>query len=616
MTEPTPSPRAAADLDAAVASARAGYVVQHRGSATANDRARVVMPGGNTRSVLHFDPFPFRVTSAADATLIDVDGHSYVDFCGNYTAGLLGHSPGLVRDAIIEALDQGWAVGATHSREIELAELVCERFASIEQVRFTNSGTEANLMAIGAALHHTGRTGVGVFDHAYHGGVLGFGDLEAERHHPLNVPHRFIIAPFDDEAGLDGLFSDTDLGCVVIEAVQGSGGCRPASPGFLTELRRRCDETGTVLIFDEAMTSRLAAGGAQQRFGVLPDMTTLGKYLGGGMTFGAFGGRHHLMAHFDPLAGGALTQAGTFNNNVVSMAAAIATLRHGLDTDVLDAVNARGDRLREELDAVFSAAERPVSVSDRPDRDGGHHHDPDAEGNLLDPEHLGRARRSPYRHNIEQPDHGQSPNRGERDGIGYPRHRGRGHGQYLSQIAVPQLEGSAPSPEELGSYVGDGGCGAGRDHSPETEGQRGLLAISQDDHGRHRADPHCSTQLGNEAPAPALHVEPELNGDEGAGHHQRPPETALPEDHRGDGQGHDDGQLHRGDPSRQPGAVEPTVTEAVDQYQLQRGAGQEPQEGGHPDGEPGPRRRHQQTQHNRLEGETPAPVFSGHGDTA
>ncbi|MCP5024975.1 MAG: aminotransferase class III-fold pyridoxal phosphate-dependent enzyme [Actinomycetia bacterium] len=362
MTQPTGAPPAA-DLDAALVDARAAYVASHRGSAAANDRARVVMPGGNTRSVLHFDPFPFRVASAADATLVDVDGHRYVDFCGNYTAGLLGHSPGLIRDAIIEALDQGWAVGATHRREIELAELVCGRFASIEQVRFTNSGTEANLMAIGTALHHTARTGVGVFDHGYHGGVLGFGDLDAEHHHPLNVPHRFIVNGFDDRAGLDGLFADDDLGCVVIEAVQGSGGCRPASVEFLTELRHRCTENGTVLIFDEVMTSRLSSGGAQQRFGVVPDMTTLGKYLGGGMTFGAFGGRYEIMAHFDPAAGGALTQAGTFNNNVVSMAAAIATLRHGLDADILDAVNARGDRLREALGEVFSEAGLPIWVT-------------------------------------------------------------------------------------------------------------------------------------------------------------------------------------------------------------------------------------------------------------
>lgn len=324
-------------------------------SAAAHERARLVMPGGNTRSVLHFDPFPFRVASAQGATVTDIDGHELIDYCGNYTAGLLGHSPDGVRQAIIDALDGGWAIGATHERESELAELVCARFESVDRVRFTNSGTEANLMAIGTALHHTGRTGVGVFDRGYHGGVLSFGGLGAGTS-PLNVPHRFVVAPFNDEAGLDELFVDGDLGCVVVELVQGSGGCRPADQSFIESLRRRCDEAGVVLIFDEVMTSRLAPGGAQERFGVLPDMTTLGKYLGGGMTFGAFGGREAVMAEFDPDHGGALTQAGTFNNNVVSMAAAIHTLRHELDPQRLGDVNARGDRLRERLEAVITAS--------------------------------------------------------------------------------------------------------------------------------------------------------------------------------------------------------------------------------------------------------------------
>lgn len=240
------------DLDAEVEAAHARYIAARPRSAAADVRARRVLPGGNTRSVLDFEPFPFRVDSAAGCELVDVDGHRYIDLCGNYTAGLLGHSPTTVRAAVVDALDRGWTLGATHEAEIDLAELVSGRFPSIDQVRFTNSGTEANLMAIGTALHHTGRRTVGVFDHAYHGGVLGFGSAEGP-HHPLNVPHPFRIAPFDDISGLDALFDD-DLGCVLIEAVQGSGGCRPASVEFLRELRSRCDAHGVVLIFDEVMT--------------------------------------------------------------------------------------------------------------------------------------------------------------------------------------------------------------------------------------------------------------------------------------------------------------------------------------------------------------------------
>jgi len=347
------------DLDAQIDQARTEYRLKRPASAAADMRARRVMPGGNTRSVLDFEPFPFRVAGAEASELIDIDGHRYVDFCGNYTAALLGHSPATIRDAIVAALDAGWALGATHETEIELAELVCARFESIEQVRFTNSGTEANLMAIGTALHHTRKSTVGVFDRAYHGGVLGFGAVDGP-HHPLNVPHPFHVAPFNDSRGLDDLFANEDLACVLIEVVQGSGGCRPASLEFLSELRQRCDQTGVVLIFDEVMTSRLAPGGAQERFGVLPDMTTLGKYLGGGTTFGAFGGRRDFMAGFDPTAGGALTQAGTFNNNIVSMSAAVAALRHELDPAAITAVNERGDRLRESLNQTFDATGMPL----------------------------------------------------------------------------------------------------------------------------------------------------------------------------------------------------------------------------------------------------------------
>ncbi|MGI9609448.1 MAG: aspartate aminotransferase family protein [Acidimicrobiia bacterium] len=352
-------PLPAADLDGLIADAHRQYGEARPQSSAAHARARRVLPGGNTRSVLDFDPFPFRAVGAEGPYLIDIDGHRYVDFCGNYTAGLLGHSPKSVKDAIVEALSEGWALGATHQRETELAELVCARFPGIDQVRFTNSGTEANLMAIGTALHHTGRSTVGVFEHAYHGGVLSFSGV-GTAHHPLNVPHRFQVSALNDSSGLDALFSDADLGCVIIEAVQGSGGCRPADQSFLADLRSRCTDHGVVLIFDEVMTSRLSPGGAQQRFGVTPDMTTLGKYIGGGMTFGAFGGRADIMANFDKSTGGQLTQAGTFNNNVVSMAAAIAALTTHMDPDRIDAVNSRGDDVRERLDRVLDEAGMPM----------------------------------------------------------------------------------------------------------------------------------------------------------------------------------------------------------------------------------------------------------------
>jgi glutamate-1-semialdehyde 2,1-aminomutase len=347
-----------AALDDAVIAARAAYASARPRSAELAARADVVLPGGNTRSVLHFDPFPFRVASAERQYLVDVDGHRYVDLLGNYTAGLLGHSPGPVRAAVHAAVDNGWTLGAVHPNEVRLAELIVARFPSIEQVRFTNSGTEANLMALALALHHTQRHKVLVFDGGYHGGVITFAG-----HREVNVPHEWVTASYNDVEGVTALFDEHEFAAVLVEPLQGSAGCIPADPDFLRTLRRECDRTGALLIFDEVMTSRLSPGGAQALHGVLPDVTTLGKYLAGGFSFGAFGARRELMAAFDPSAGGRLGHAGTFNNNVVSMAAGIATLTEVLTPEILAATNARGDQLRDGLEAAFRSHDLPMTVT-------------------------------------------------------------------------------------------------------------------------------------------------------------------------------------------------------------------------------------------------------------
>jgi len=348
-------------LEAQLARARARYAERRPVSSALHRRACVVMPGGNTRSVLHFEPFPFRIATAEGCTLTDVDGHRYVDFLGNYTAGLLGHSPAPVRRAIEARLARGWALGATHADEIRLAELICARFPGVEQVRFTNSGTEANLMALGTAVHVTGRSGVVVFEGGYHGGVLSFRAGGS----PLNVPHRWHVLPYDDLGAVEACLSARggDVACILVEPVQGSAGCIVPRDGYLAGLRALADTHGALLVFDEVMTSRLHPHGAQGRFGVRPDLTTLGKYLAGGMTFGAFGGSTRVMAAFDPQQGGTLAQAGTFNNNVISMAAGVAALTEVLTDEVLMATNARGDGLRQELQSIFVAAGVPIRTT-------------------------------------------------------------------------------------------------------------------------------------------------------------------------------------------------------------------------------------------------------------
>jgi glutamate-1-semialdehyde 2,1-aminomutase len=344
--------------------ARERYRSKRPKSAAADMEARAVMPGGNTRSVLYFDPFPFRVATAEGPYLTDIDGLTYVDLLGNYTAGLLGHSPAPIRRAVSAALETGFAMGATHMVEIEAARLVVGRFPSIEQVRFTNSGTEANLMALALALHHTGRSRIVVFGGGYHGGVLTFGPGSSA----MNVPHEFVVVPYNDVQAVRAAFSSQEgegngIACVLVEPMQGAGGCVPAAEGFLGELRRLCDASGALLIFDEVMTSRLSPGGAQELFDVMPDLTTLGKYLAGGLTFGAFGGRADILVAFDPSTGGALSQAGTFNNNILSMSAVVATLTDVLTPELVATVNERGERLRESLNLSFRVKDLPFSVT-------------------------------------------------------------------------------------------------------------------------------------------------------------------------------------------------------------------------------------------------------------
>ena len=348
-------------MDHAVTVARDAYADARPISAEWADRANAVMPGGNTRSVLRFDPFPFRVERAAGQHLWDVDGHRYLDLLGNYTAGLLGHSPQPVLDAARGALESGWALGSVHNDEVRLAELLVGRFPSLEQLRFTNSGTEANLMALALATHHTGRSKIVVFANGYHGGVLTFGAGT----NPVNVPHDWLILPYNDVAAARDAFDEhhNEIAAVLVEPMQGSGGCIPGDPEFLAELRVLCSDRGALLIFDEVMTSRFATGGAQEMLGVTPDLTTLGKYLAGGLTFGAFGGGRDVMQAFDPAAGGVLGHAGTFNNNVTSMAAGVAALTEVLTPERLTATNARGDVLRVRLNELFNAHNVPMCVT-------------------------------------------------------------------------------------------------------------------------------------------------------------------------------------------------------------------------------------------------------------
>ena len=340
-------------LETLLADARDRFVAANPASLAAHRNAASVMPGGNTRTVLFHIPFPLTMARGEGCRLWDADGHEYVDLLGEYTAGLYGHSHPVIRAAIERALDQGWNLGAHGAMEARLAAAICARFPGIDLVRFTNSGTEANLMAIGTAVAATGRCHVLVFEGGYHGGVLYFGGGGL----PINAPHRWVLGRYNDAGGAEALIAHhaEDLACILVEPMLGSGGCIPADPGFLQTLREGATRTGAILVFDEVMTSRMSAGGQQARLGILPDMTTLGKYIGGGMSFGAFGGRRDIMEMYDPRRPGALPHAGTFNNNVLTMAAGVAGLTEIFTPDAANALFARGEALRARLNAAAEA---------------------------------------------------------------------------------------------------------------------------------------------------------------------------------------------------------------------------------------------------------------------
>lgn len=348
-------------IQRAIDEAKICYRASNPKSLAQHQKAARVLPGGNTRTVLFSDPFPITLTSAEGCRVTSLDGRTYIDFLGEFTAGLYGHSDPVLKQAMLQAMDSGWVRGGHIQQEEELASLICERFPSIAQIRFANSGTEANLFAISSARAVSGKNKVMVFEGAYHGGVFIFGAAS----HPLTAPFHFLRAPYNDWEGTQALLEANreDLACVIIEPMQGSAGCIAADPEFLCALRAWTQAHGTILIFDEVMTSRLAGGGLQGAHGIAPDMTTLGKYIGGGFSFGAFGGRADIMERFNPLLPGYISHAGTFNNNVFTMSAGVAGLSLIFTPQAAAALTARGDKLRARLNEIARTASFPMQFT-------------------------------------------------------------------------------------------------------------------------------------------------------------------------------------------------------------------------------------------------------------
>lgn len=350
-----------ADADEALADAKAAYAAQHPASRRVHQAAIGHLPGGNTRTGIFFDPFPIAWARGEGAWLWDEDGHRCIDFLGEATAGIYGHNHPLIRAAVETQLDRGWNLGGHTALEGEMAALLTARFPSLERVRFANSGTEANMFAVQTARVMTGRPAVLGFAGCYHGGLLTFTAAE----NPLNMPIPTVIAPYNDTDAAAALIDAhaASLAAVIIEPMIGGGGCIPASLAFLQMLRERTQRHGIVLIFDEVMTSRLSPGGLQAKLGITPDLTTLGKYIGGGFTAGAFGGRADLMERYDPRQDTPLQHSGTYNNNVFSLRAGIAGLGRIYTPAAAIALNERGDALRHRLNAICREADVALQVT-------------------------------------------------------------------------------------------------------------------------------------------------------------------------------------------------------------------------------------------------------------
>lgn len=340
-------------IDAALAGARARYSAANPGSSAANEAAQAFMPGGNTRSVLHFEPFPLTMLRGAGADVFDVDGHQYSDFVGEFSAGLYGHSHPLIKAAIVEALEVGLVLAAPTRFEAMLAKAIAGRFSSIKRLRFCNSGTEANILALVTALCVTGRSKILVFREAYHGGVLVFSGKGS----PINLPFDYVLCDYNETDMARDLIRQhgNELAAVLVEPILGAAGNIPGSAQFLRTLRSESEKAGALLIFDEIKTSRCGPGGIQGQLGIEPDLTTLGKYVGGGLPCGAFGGRDDIMSRFDPRRPDALRHAGTFNNNVCTMLAGYVGLTKVFTPEkareFLDDNEARRNRLNAQLAA-------------------------------------------------------------------------------------------------------------------------------------------------------------------------------------------------------------------------------------------------------------------------
>ncbi len=342
-------------------------------SKAAHESGNKVLPGGDTRSAVTYAPFPTYIERGEGCRVFDRDGHEYIDFLNNYTSLVLGHCHPRVMSAIGSQLKKGTAFAAPTELQVQLAELICSRMPSIERIRFCNSGTEATLHAVRTARIHTGKRTIIQMIGGYHGSLS---PVEIETlprlanpgadgsEGVLRVVDAAVSVPFNDaQAFLNAVdLCGSDLAAVIVEPMMGSAGAIPAKRSYLQELREVTKDKNAILIFDEVQTFRLSEGGAQRIYDIEPDLTCLGKVIGGGLPVGAFGGREEIMRIFSPVESWHVSHSGTFNGNPLTMVAGIATLEE-FSKSVIDGLNNLGAYLTLQLEHAFEKAAVRVALT-------------------------------------------------------------------------------------------------------------------------------------------------------------------------------------------------------------------------------------------------------------
>jgi glutamate-1-semialdehyde 2,1-aminomutase len=349
------------------------YLAKTRKSRLLYEKAKRVFPAGVSYFVRHMEPYPFYTVKAQGSRLVDADGNEYIDFWMGHYALILGHSPPKIMTEVKKQIERGTHYGTCHELEIALAEQVVKMVPSAKMVRFTNSGTEAFMYTIRLARSYTKREKIAKFEGGWHG---GYDALHAAVKPPLDIPESSgltegtlkdtLVLPFNDINTTEKVMRKEKIAAVVVEPMLGAGGCIPAEKEFLKALKELCSQNGALLVFDEVITGfRLAPGGAQQLFNVLPDITVLGKILGGGFPVGAIAARREIMELMDPLIYERPKfsfHGGTFCANPVTMTAGLATLKMLEDGKIINKLNKRGDKLRKELAEIFQRSRLDVQV--------------------------------------------------------------------------------------------------------------------------------------------------------------------------------------------------------------------------------------------------------------